>query len=399
VATIHADGAEEKVPLSAQLAPTRAASPSGPWDSSPAVVFGPGSIEALPIEIERRVPSGARILLVVGSSSGGRAWRARLLRRLTERYRPELHQHRGRHATPASVAAVAEHADALRPGAVVALGGGTVLDAGKAAVASIGAVRAPPPLFTVPTTAGTGAEVTPFATVWDLEREEKTSMETPRGEADVAVVDPDLIATLPHAEVASGLLDALVQGAEAAWSVESTPVSTACGLSALALVGLVWTNSDAIASTPALRTALCLAGLQSGRAISAARTGMCHALSYPLTLRYGLRHGHACALSFGPLLVFNESLEDGDCRDPRGAAHVRAVVRRIVDVLGAATAEEVAAETARILRESGLCSLAEGNVDIALVVHDALAYARVTRNPRTVEAHRLVELLGAGRDS
>jgi len=332
------------------------------------------------------------VLLVFGATSASRPWRRRVTREL-DGLRPDVVEHARRYPTEESVGALVDAGRACGAGIVVAVGGGSVLDAAKIARARLAAERAEgaPALVTVPTTPGTGAEVTPFATVWDFERSKKESVASLEVRPTAAVVDPELTATMDRREYGSSALDALVQGVEAAWSTRSTAESIALGLTA---AGLVREAYDAAVQEPenlGACTAISLAGLHSGRAIAISQTTACHAISYPLTLMTGLRHGHACSLPLGQVLAYNARA--GDCMDARGPEHVRGVVRRILRALGVCEPREVEAVLERFRRLAGLEEWSEVEFDAASVAAQAATYGRLSNNPRRLSRERLQTLL------
>ena len=204
--------------------------------------------------------------------------------------------------------------------AVVAIGGGSVLDAAKAIAAALAsgldmpavcelartATALPrdavvPPLFCVPTTTGTGSEVTRTATLWDAAGR-KFSLSDDRLYAQAAILDPSLIATQPEAITLSSGLDALSHAMESIWNVHHNPISDACACEA---IRTIWTCLPlAMAGDRAARGQLQTAALLAGFAISGTRTALAHSISYPLTGRFGLRHGLACAFTLPQVAAF-----------------------------------------------------------------------------------------------
>jgi phosphonate metabolism-associated iron-containing alcohol dehydrogenase len=198
---------------------------------------------------------------------------------------------------------------------LVALGGGTTLDLAKlvrcraraggfdAVAAALRGEAAWPtlacaPLWLVPTTAGTGSEVTRWATVWDLQVDPpvKRSFDEAWGYAERAFVDPTLTLTCPAAVTRNTALDTLAHALEALWNRHANPVSSRL---AVAAARRVLTHLPACLQRPdepALRSELSLAALEAGLAFSQTRTALAHALSYALTIEDGVPHGLACAV-------------------------------------------------------------------------------------------------------
>lgn len=198
---------------------------------------------------------------------------------------------------------------------LIAVGGGSTLDLAKVlrcrpvdagfdtvAAALRGTAAWPKltrlPLWLLPTTAGTGSEVTRWATVWDTEQTPavKRSLDEPWGYAEKAFVDPALALTCPAAVTRDTALDTLAHALESVWNRHANPVSDRLAVSA---ARRVLQHLPAVLAQPqdlSLRTQLSLAALEAGLAFSQTRTALAHALSYDVTLEHGVPHGLACAL-------------------------------------------------------------------------------------------------------
>lgn len=252
------------------------------------------------------------------------------------------------------------------------------------------------PVVAVPTTPGTGAEATPFATVWDRDQGRKLSL---RGQAllpSVAVLDSDLLVGLSRKQLASCVLDTIAQGIEASWSTGADDAAERFGHAALAQVCGLLDNTrcqSLDAADPRRRQALLLAGHYSGRAIAIAGTTLCHALSYPLTLRYGLPHGHACGVTLGRVIEYNAAVDGSDCADSRGPERVRQAVSAAVSAAGATSVSDLAQRVDAFMLAAGLCPGINLSVDVHTVATEALGYDRSRNNPRRVDQRRLVQLL------
>lgn len=153
-------------------------------------------------------------------------------------------------------------------------------------------------LWAVPTTAGTGSEVTRTATVWDTSAEpaRKLAWAPDMGFADVALVDPGLTLSCPASITRDCALDSLAHALEALWNHRASPLTT--GLAVQGAQDIVRALPQALARPQDLepRTALSRASLMAGLAMSQTQTALAHALSYRLTLEEGLPHGQACAV-------------------------------------------------------------------------------------------------------
>jgi alcohol dehydrogenase class IV len=397
-----------------------------PRSPGPVTLIGPGINRAVPdtaAELRRTPVSALHATVVTGPGFRGRPWSDRVMAAL----RPMRTRHivHSGATTPGSVLRLVDTLRSDPADVVVAIGGGTVLDAVKAAVALAGSVvhdeidvvaactgapgggspsvhETQPTVVAVPTTPGTGTEVTPFATIWDPAGVRKLSLSGPHLVPDVAVLDPDLLVGLDSTKLTCAALDSLCQGAEAAWSIRSTRTSIVAGLSAIFLVAGVLDRIAEGELHPADRLCLLLGGHHSGRAIAEAPTSSCHALSYPLTMWLGLPHGHACGVSLARMLHYNAQVTVEDCADPRGATHVRNVVHRIAEGLAAPqdgpldiehTTRRAAARVELLLADNGLASFDDLPVSAHKLATEATRYPRLHDNPRRLTVAALTKLV------
>lgn len=198
------------------------------------------------------------------------------------------------------------------PTVILALGGGSVIDAAK--VISAGARGFAPvreylegraesdvltsvPVLAVPTTAGTGSEVTSWATVWDKEGGRKRSLAHRSLYPTDAIIDPDLMMGMPTGLTISTALDALSHSLESIWNVNANPVSTNHAIFAAREL-LEWLPRlvDDLGDRT-LRVRIARAALFAGLAFSNTMTTLAHSISYPITLRHHVPHGFACSFS------------------------------------------------------------------------------------------------------
>lgn len=347
-----------------------------------------------------------RVLVIAGSGFARRGWSEPLLAAL--RTFPLHVVTQSGLPTPESVARLAHQVRAHRADVVVTIGGGSVMDAGKAAAtlsispdptpqsvvrmcAEEAGTEGVPPIIALPTTPGTGAEATPFATIWHRDQGRKLSLRGSALQPATAILDPDLLVGLPEAHLVSCLLDTLAQGLEGAWSIRADERSEWLGAAAWSLLAEVLDEPHAGLGS-AQRHAALLAGHFAGRAIAIAGTTVCHALSYPLTLRYGLSHGHACGLTLASVLRYNALVGD-DCTDPRGADRVHGAIAEVVRAAGVGTVDELARNIEALVRSPALPPAPDLRHDATRIATEALAYDRAGNNPRRVDRDGLTRLL------
>ena len=178
------------------------------------------------------------------------------------------------------------------------------------------------PLIAVPTTAGTGSESTRYAVIYFEGK--KQSVTHSSIVPDYAVLEPAVLKTLPVYQKKCTMLDALCQGIESMWSVNSTEESML--YSGMAIQGImnhrhgyIEDNADGDAR------GIMQAANYAGRAINITQTTAPHAMSYKLTSMYGLPHGHAVALCMpGVWLYMYENTDK--CIDKRGREHLEYIL-------------------------------------------------------------------------
>lgn len=186
---------------------------------------------------------------------------------------------------------------AADPDLVVAVGGGHIMDIAKA----VNFLTNKKPLVAIPTTAGSGAEATPFAVVY--KDGVKTSLEDAGVLPTYAIVDLTLGQSVSRQVSCSSGLDALCQAIESLWARGGTDESRGYATEAL---DLVWPNLlKAVEGDPEARAKLMLGAHLAGKAIAISKTTACHALSYGLTSRFGVAHGLAVAYTMPALIRHN----------------------------------------------------------------------------------------------
>ncbi|MCU1725291.1 iron-containing alcohol dehydrogenase [Pseudomonas sp. 5P_5.1_Bac1] len=203
---------------------------------------------------------------------------------------------------------------------VLGLGGGSSLDAAKLVALLInsdqpladlyGTDKARGqrlPLVLMPTTAGTGSEVTWVSVITDAQQR-KQAVYSAQLMPDVAVLDPQLTLGLPAQVTAATGLDAMVHAIEAYTSrTRKNPISDGLATTALRLLGGNLRKVLADGSDVAAREAMLQGSLMAGMAFVNASVAAIHGLAYPLGARFHIPHGHANALVMAPMIRFNLS--------------------------------------------------------------------------------------------
>ncbi len=152
-------------------------------------------------------------------------------------------------------------------------------------------------LVCIPTTAGTGSEVTNVGVYTNKKAGIKMPMVNDQFWADVAIIDPELTYTLPAAVTASTGMDAFCHAIEAYWNKNSQPI---CDMLAMGALKSILENIKKAYDEPSnqeARGAMLLSSLTAGIAFSQTRTTGIHAISFPLTTEFGASHGTACSIT------------------------------------------------------------------------------------------------------
>ena len=217
----------------------------------------------------------------------------------------------------------AERCDGL-----IGFGGGSAMDAGKA-IAMLqknpGSIREyldqeracqtkGLPIITIPTTSGTGSEVTPFSVITHKAKKAKPAIAPPQNFPDFALVDPELTMSMPFEVAVSTGLDALCQAVEGFWSTQANPVTRSLAFQAIQLA-MENLESACLRKDQASVVNMALASHLTGVEMSNIGNTSIHPLSYPITLDYGVAHGFACAIFLPAVIRFNAQSIENRFRD------------------------------------------------------------------------------------
>ncbi len=212
---------------------------------------------------------------------------------------------------------------------VVALGGGSSMDCAKAA-ASIaltedsirkyhGTGEAMPqehlPIIAVPTTAGTGSEVTCVSVLTDHANQKKSPIVSDGFYPSYAIIDPELTYTMPPKVTAGTGIDVLAHALEGYWSKGHQPICDACAIHAAGLVFEYLYRAYENPTDEEAREKMCEASVIAGLAFTLPKTTSSHACSFPLTNLHHIPHGEACGLTLDYFARINKDVEGGRVQD------------------------------------------------------------------------------------
>jgi alcohol dehydrogenase class IV len=374
------------------------------------IVFGAGSAAQIPA-IARGY--GSRPLLVGGGSPARLAPLEAALRR--EGLTPTLVAVPGE-PTVAMVRDAAAQARDAGCDIVIACGGGSALDAGKAiaALASDGgdpldylevvgrgrALERPGlPFIAAPTTAGTGSEVTKNAVLASPEHRVKASLRSPLMLARAAIVDPDLLIGLPATVIASSGLDALSQLIEPFLSSRANPVTDGLaregiGRSARALRAAYGDTVAGRGASAAAREDLALASLLGGLCLANAGLGAVHGFAAPVGGSWPAPHGAACAALLPHAMRINLRALETRAPDHPARARFREIATLLTGRADATAADGIAwlDEVAGALAVPGLARYGMNATDIPDLVQKAKVASSMKANPLPLTDAELTEI-------
>ncbi|WP_455913601.1 iron-containing alcohol dehydrogenase [Pseudomonas syringae] len=282
---------------------------------------------------------------------------------------------------------------------LIGVGGGSAIDIAKG-VAAFASHEGPlaelfgvdlvkrkgPPLIAIPTTAGTGSEVTNVAIFSDKQAQLKKGIVSDYLLPDVALVSPLMTLTCPRSVTAASGVDALVHAIEAYLSVNASPITDAIALGAIKLIVKALPKAYANPSSLQAREDMATASLMAGMAFGNAGVGAVHALAYPLGGRFNIAHGVSNALLLPYVMEWNKLACVERMRDIADAMGIR--VAHLSDRDAADLAVKAMADLcAAVEIPSGLRSFNVPEDAIPAMAEEASRIERLMRNnPRKLTA-------------
>ncbi len=366
------------------------------------VTFGAGTLARLP-EVVAALPERTLVVSDSGVAAAG------ILERVTAQV--ELSGRRAEAFTDVepnpSVETVERCLGVFRKsgsGWVLAVGGGSAMDVGKAVALlaaypgpiqqyeGVGKVPGPvTPLVCIPTTSGTGSEVTVFSVITDRQRKFKMPVGSQHLLPRAAVCDPELTISMPQPLTAATGMDALTHAVECYTNTFYHPLSKALALEAIRLIGANLRRVYANGRDLEPRTQMLLASMMAAMAFTRTRLGNVHAMSHPVGAYFNVPHGVANALLLPYIMEWN--LPGGLDTFPQ----VAATLGERVDDLSPRAAAVVAVDAIRQLcRDVGIPErLRDVGVTrdaIPAMAADAMKSGNVQVNPRATKYEEMVAL-------
>lgn len=317
------------------------------------VFFGDrGNVEFLRDEIIRL--GGKKCLIVTGGKSFQRSGGASLIHTVTEGLEADFFSVSGKTSGPEAIREGVGRCLRLQPDVLIGIGGGAVLDMCKL-IGFFSATGLDPAAWTsgekppdavapfsqilIPTTSGSGSEATAFAVMYDGER--KYSVAHSSMLAESVLLAPALTESMSRYQAACSGFDALAQSIESYLAVGATTESRAYSMKAVSHC-CAHLEPAVNGKGSAHREEMLLAAHWAGKAINIAKTTAAHALSYILTSRYGVPHGHAVALLLPHILRYNEGVLEQDCNHPKGSRYVTQYQKDLCAVFDCETGNDLA---------------------------------------------------------
>lgn len=371
------------------------------------IIFGPGGLSQVGAEAKRL---GSKVLIVLGKSAMKKSGALDRLTHLLIENNLEYTIYDNIPSDP-TVEIVDTGTNLARKencNLVIALGGGSVLDTGKAISAMVtneGSVAdyqeiegkgrkfktKPIPFIAIPTTSGTGSEATKNAVITNTEFSLKKSIRDPWLIPEVALVDPELTLSLPPHITADCGGDALTQCIESYLGKKSQEITDALALHAIGLIGKSLVKAVKDGKNLEARKDMAMAALLSGLCLSNSGLGAVHALSHPLGVYYKIPHGLSCAVLLPYVMEYNLPVVT------KKLAKIAQSLGEDISLLSETEAAQRAVERIKeILSQAGIKSnLSEWEIkeeDFSQLIKGAKG-GSLNNNPRDTSDEDLIELL------
>ena len=308
----------------------------------------------------------------------------------------------------------------IKPKLIIAIGGGSVLDFSKILrfcfenqikisadllnlintnYTQLSLFDLPKPsnieLIAIPTTCGTGSEVTQFATFY--ENKIKQSLDHFSLIPNQVILDPVFIQSLPKTVKAHTIADAICQSIESFWNTRSTKESKNFAIKALSIYQELLKNDLILSNDAEINLQLLQASHFAGQAIQITRTTSAHAVSYPLTALFGIPHGQAVALSLPYFFEFNEDINPDNCQDPRGYEFVQSELDKLKKLLNIENPSSSKNSLIKLFKLIGLktklSDFGISEMDLSIIADHSFNPSRMKNNPRMVSKDDLLKIL------
>ena len=286
---------------------------------------------------------------------------------------------------------------------MIALGGGSAIDAAKA-IREIGyrlGMAHIEECFAIPTTSGTGSEVTKFSVITNAKEGVKYPLIDQSLQPMVAILDPELVKTMPPSITADTGMDALTHALEAYVSTEATDFTDALSEKAVTLLmkflPMAYQDGEDLLAREKVHNAACLAGM----AFNTAGIGVCHSIAHAIGAKFHISHGRSNAMLLPQVILYNADLQNKE------KTICARKLQRMAKLIGLPYTDTIVAVTSLSRRIEGMkrsfgipANLKDLGIDPQevlkqrdAIIEAALADACTKTNPRKVTAEDIAGIL------
>ncbi|MFB9275834.1 iron-containing alcohol dehydrogenase [Cohnella cellulosilytica] len=373
------------------------------YDLPTAIEFGNGAVRGLPGHIGRL---GGGKALVVTDPGVLKAGVADKVTAELERGGVEYELFSDVESDP-DIQSIAEGVRRAQAGGcdiVVGIGGGSALDTAKAVALMLGnegsirdyvgihqVPRKGAPVIAIPTTAGTGSEITIWSVLSDKANNVKLSVGSRYNCPDLALCDPELTLSLPPSVTAATGMDALVHALESYVNKATQPISEGMSLQAMRLIARSLRNAVLRGNDLDARYDMLLGSLLAAMAFNATRLGLAHALALPLGARFHIPHGLVNAILLPEVMDYNLPAHIGKFKEIALIFGVEAGVRSDREI-----AEAGVGAIRQLMRDIGihqtLTDFGVTEEELPVIAEESLLSGNVAVNPRLARAADLMDI-------
>lgn len=246
-------------------------------------------------------------------------------------------------------------------------------------------------LIAIPTTAGTGSESTRYAVIYYDGKKQSVTHDSII--PDVAILEPGVLKTLPVYQKKCTMMDALCQGIESWWSVNSTDESKKLSMEAVETI-MRWWHEYIFENTDASAKAIMHAANLAGQAICITQTTAPHAFSYKITSLYKLPHGHAVAVGLPVIWEYMVGNMD-KCIDSRGQDYLAGIFDEIAKAMSCKNPTEAVAKFRQMIEEMELKNpVAKNREEELVILATSVNPVRLKNNPVSLVDKSILNLYG-----
>ena len=247
-------------------------------------------------------------------------------------------------------------------------------------------------LVVIPTTAGSGSESTRYAVIYYGGKKQSVTHDSII--PNVAILEPKVLKTLPIYQKKCTMLDALCQGIESWWSVNSTDESRKLSKEAVETI-MNWWHEYIFENTDESAKHMMYAANKSGQAICISQTTAAHAFSYKLSSMYKIPHGHAVAI--GLLQIWKYMISNIDhCVDKRGVSYLEGIFKEISTAMGCTSSIKAIALFDEVLQKLEIYNPVSNNKTEDLeMLSSSVNPIRLSNNPVSLDRETITTIYSA----